>query len=206
MQQPFSISFLNCLPNKQCWQIYLVCTAGTDASWPWIRLYTVVLQNVPVFVVKRHNHQSHRLVDLGRLSNAQKLWHFWHDLILRLCLGLLGQLATCLSAAYPDALGHCLGPSFRYLYMSSIVLLLLQSVCLSLSVGYYLFTRALERGDKRLEKYDQKPIRFLIPWSIQIVWVMLMMWPTVALNLVDTVSVNNANYIGDDGWHIIAAL
>ena len=167
------------------------------------------LQNVPVFVVDRVYHQLHWMVDLGRVSNAQKLWPFWLDLILRLCLRLLGQLTTCLSAAYPDALGHCLGPSIRYFFMWLVSLfrvvsptsLLVTHINLIQILGYYLFTRALERGDKRLEKYDQKPVRFLIPWSIQIVWVMLMMWPTVALNLVDTMSVNNANYIGDGGWH-----
>ena len=59
-----------------------------------------------------------------------------------------------------------------------------------------MLTRALERGDKRLEKYDQKPLRFLIPWSIQIIWVVVMMLPTLALNLIDSPIVNNMNYFG----------
>ena len=61
----------------------------------------------------------------------------------------------------------------------------------TLRLGMYLFNRALERGDKRLEKYDEKPIKFLIPFTIQVFWVYIMMLPTVAFNQIDNTVINN---------------
>ena len=61
----------------------------------------------------------------------------------------------------------------------------------TLRLGMYLFNRALERGDKRLEKYDEKPLKFLIPFTIQVFWVYIMMLPTVAFNQIDNPNINN---------------
>lgn len=61
----------------------------------------------------------------------------------------------------------------------------------TLRLGMYLFSRALERGDKRLDKYTEKPIKFLIPFTIQILWVYIMMLPTVAFNQIKNPVINN---------------
>ena len=36
--------------------------------------------------------------------------------------------------------------------------------------GLFLFRRAIERGDARLKKYVDKPVLFLIPFGIQVLW------------------------------------
>ena len=61
----------------------------------------------------------------------------------------------------------------------------------TLRLGMHLFSRALERGDKRLDKYVEKPIKFLIPFTIQILWVYIMMLPTVAFNQIENPVINN---------------
>ena len=61
----------------------------------------------------------------------------------------------------------------------------------TLRLGMYLFSRGLERGDKRLDKYVEKPIKFLIPFTIQILWVYIMMLPTVAFNQIENPVINN---------------
>jgi len=70
----------------------------------------------------------------------------------------------------------------------------------TLRLGMHLFSRALERGDKRLDKYVEKPIKFLIPFTIQILWVYIMMLPTVAFNQIENPVINNFSYVGWILW------
>merc|ERR1712226_1804430 len=66
--------------------------------------------------------------------------------------------------------------------------------------NFDLFGRGLERGDKRLDKYVEKPIKFLIPFTIQILWVYIMMLPTVAFNQIENPVINNFSYVGWILW------
>ena len=49
-------------------------------------------------------------------------------------------------------------------------------------LGSYLFYRAIKRGDARMEKYDNAPFAFLVPFLLQIMWVFVMSCPTSLLN------------------------
>jgi len=88
---------------------------------------------------------------------------------------------------------------------------IIQSSCVllwALRLGIYLFQRALRRGDKRFEKYEQNWLLIIVPFALQIFWVFIMLFPTMILNLIptgadqSTTTVTICNYIGWPVWLI----
>jgi steroid 5-alpha reductase family enzyme len=47
----------------------------------------------------------------------------------------------------------------------------------ALRLGGYLTLRGIRRGDARLAKYDDQPLKFIFPFFLQVVWVYLMSLP-----------------------------
>lgn len=63
-------------------------------------------------------------------------------------------------------------------------------------LGYYLFTRAKRRGDKRFDKYETNWWGMTVPFVLQIIWVYVMLLPTLILNEFDNPEVEICSYIG----------
>ena len=63
-------------------------------------------------------------------------------------------------------------------------------------LGYYLFTRAKRRGDKRFDKYETNWWGMTVPFVLQIVWVYVMLLPTLILNELDNPGITVCSYIG----------
>ncbi len=72
----------------------------------------------------------------------------------------------------------------------STVLVSIFALIWSLRLGYYLFTRTLKLGlDNRFQPYRQNPIKFLIPFSMQIIWIASLTTPLLYLYKYDNVKI-----------------
>ncbi len=71
-------------------------------------------------------------------------------------------------------------------------------------LGLYLFIRILKDGrDKRFDKTRSKPMRFLVFWGIQGVWVFVTLFPTLLLNsLTRDPPIGARDYLGWSLWAV----
>lgn len=119
----------------------------------------------------------------------------------------------CISAAAKTHKNYDLVGSVSYLLCTAVSLFhsdrnLVQKVqslliiVWALRLGIYLFSRALKRGDARMKKYDDQPLRFLIPFFLQTLWVFIMSSPTYLLNKTSSPELTFSVYFGWTIWGI----
>lgn len=114
----------------------------------------------------------------------------------------------CLSSILSGILSkkfRCVSQNFYRLQSSGYLIFNLQSLLIivwALRLGIYLFSRALKRGDARMKKYDDQPLRFLIPFFLQTLWVFIMSSPTYLLNKTSSPELTFSVYFGWTFWGI----
>ena len=110
----------------------------------------------------------------------------------------------------PELVGFIMGPSFRILFVQKSIRAVFNIIKSELWQNwsnfrmnvYFCRIRLRDRGDKRLEKYDSRPLKFLIPFSIQVIWVYVMLLPTITFNLIDGPPITIFSYIGNFRYHL----
>lgn len=109
---------------------------------------------------------------------------------------LFGSVSFCICTAVSFYFSTCRSTIQR-----------VQSLCImiwALRLGGYLTLRGIRRGDARLAKYDDQPLKFIFPFFLQVVWVYLMSLPSYVLNAREEVpEVPTAlSYVGWSLWLI----
>jgi len=134
----------------------------------------------------------------------------WILLLVDVAINVAGLFISVIFKTYHhfDLLG-----SISYLTLTALSLgfsslsipQIVQSSCIfawALRLGYYLFTRAKRRGDKRFDKYETNWWGMTVPFVLQIVWVYVMLLPTLILNELDNPGITVCSYIGWALWLI----